>query len=258
MDNTLLSSKISCLLLEDDQLWLGIMEETLKLNFPQIEVHSFTNIAEANSSYALNKQMLLILDVNLPDGSSLEWLQHLHVDRTRDLRVIFTTAYADHAVAAFRFSALDFLLKPYLPIDLVEAVHKAGKSFDEQHYKKQLEAFIHNYTEQNKEEKKIILKTVEEIFVIKVSEILSAEADNSYTRFFLKNGQIILVSQSLKEFDQQLTPSGFIRVHQSHLVNLKHIAGYKKKTNMILLDGGLQIPVSQNKKIKVMEYLNSL
>ena len=250
--------KISCLLLEDDQHWLDIMEETLKQNFPELSLYLCNNIKEAGISWSAHKQTLLILDINLPDGISFDWLQELQKDKNDQFRVIFTTAFADYALPAFKFSALDFLLKPYLPQDLLSAVDKALKSLSEQHYHQQLETFIHNYTHQDQNDKKIVLKTLDEIFIIPVKDILTVEADNSYTRFLLKSGQKILVSQSLKEFDTQLSPAGFMRVHQSHLVNLKHITGYRKKTNMLLLEGDLQIPVSQNKKNKVMSYLNNL
>jgi two-component system LytT family response regulator len=255
MNNPTAIPKIPCLLLEDDLQWMGIMEETLKLNFPQLELYSYTNIADASLSYSQHKQTLLILDINLPDGISFEWLRKLQEEKEDQFRVIFTTAFADYALQAFKFSALDFLLKPYLPKDLIEAVDKALKSLNDLYYYQQLETFIHNYTHQDK---KIVLKTLDEIFIIPIGDILAIEADNSYTSFLLESGQSILVSQSLKEFDNQLSPAGFMRVHQSHLINLKHITGYKKKTNMLLLKGELQIPVSQNKKAKVMSYLNSL
>lgn len=246
------------MLLEDDRHWLSIMEETLKLNFPEMHIYSCTNITDANHTYVEHQPTLLILDINLPDGISFEWLMELQKEKSIHFRVIFTTAFADYALQAFRFSAMDFLLKPYLPQDLQEATNRALKSINDQQYRQQLETFIHNYTHKDQRDKKIVLKTLEEIYIIPIVDIRSVEADNSYTRFLLKSGQSILVSQSLKEFDTQLSPWGFMRVHQSHLVNLKHITGYRKKTNMLLLEGELQIPVSQNKKMKVMAYLNSL
>jgi two-component system LytT family response regulator len=258
MDNPVFSQNISCLLLEDDEEWLQIMTTTLKAHFPMVEVQAFTTLAQASRAYASQQQNLLILDINLPDGTSFDWLQSLGKANNNNFRVIFTTAFADYALTAFKFSALDFLLKPYSPAELVAAVEKATQSINEQHYRKQLEIFIYNYTHRDKKDKKIVLKTLEEIFVVNITDIVTATADNSYTNFLLKNGQSILVSQSLKEFDTQLSPSGFMRVHQSHLVNLQYILAYKKKTNMLLLEGELQIPVSQNKKIKVMEYLNGL
>jgi two-component system LytT family response regulator len=252
------ASKMSCLLLEDDQQWLAIMEETLKQNFPLMDIYSCTNIKAADQSFLEHQPALLILDINLPDGTSFEWLMKLQKAKNIPSRVIFTTAFADYALQAFRFSAMDFLLKPYLPKDLLEATHKALISIHDQQYHRQMEAFIHNYTHRDQKDKKIVLKTLEEIFIIPTADILSVEADNSYSRFLLQNGQHILVSQSLKEFDTQLSPWGFMRVHQSYLVNLKLITGYKKKTNMLILEGEVHIPVSQNKKTKLMAYLNSL
>jgi two-component system LytT family response regulator len=258
MDNPIFTQNISCLLLEDDEEWLKIMTATLNAHFPLVEISAFSTLAAASRAYASQQQNLLILDINLPDGTSFDWLQSLEKTNHNNFRVIFTTAFADYALTAFKFSALDFLLKPYSPAELIAAVAKATNSINEQHYRKQLETFIHNYTHQDKKDKKIVLKTLEEIFVVNITDIVTATADNSYTHFLLKSGQSILVSQSLKEFDHQLSPSGFMRVHQSHLVNVHYILAYKKKTNTLLLEGELQIPVSQNKKMKVMEYLNGL
>ncbi|WP_158800238.1 LytTR family DNA-binding domain-containing protein [Pedobacter sp. L105] len=252
------TSMFSCLLLEDDPKALELMKDILSRAYPSLKVHSCKNLSEADDSYALHRQKLLILDVNLPDGNSLHWLKKISEDAAASFSVIFITAFADYAVEAFKFSALDFLLKPYLPADLVKALNKAVQNFSNQRYHQQLEIFFHNYDHQAKEDKKIVLKTVEDIFVVPVDDILVAEADNSYTLFILKTGQRILVSQSLKEFDQQLSPLGFLRVHQSFLINLKYIKTFKKKSNLLLLEGELQVPVSQHKKIRLMDYLNSL
>lgn len=248
----------SCLLLEDDLEALDLLREILTAAYPAMQVYCCKNISEAGSSYTVHRQKLLILDVNLPDGSSLHWLKKISEDPAASFGVIFITAFADYAVEAFKFSALDFLLKPYLPADLLNALNKAVNNFSNERYYQQLEIFFHNYEHQAKEDKKIVLKTVEDIFVVPVDDILAAEADNSYTLFILKTGQRILVSQSLKEFDLQLSALGFLRIHQSFLVNLKYVKSYKKKSNLLLLEGDVHVPVSQNKKIRLMEYLNSL
>jgi len=253
-----LSASVSCLLLEDDLSALDMMKDILRSNYPDLQLYPCTNLAAADQSYALHHQTLLMLDVNLPDGNSLEWLKKISNGPAANFCVIFITAYADYAVEAFKFSALDFLLKPYLPSDLVSALNRAFKNFSDQHYHQQLQTFFYNYSHQAREEKKIVLKTLEDIFIISVGDILMAEADNSYTLFILKNGQRILVSQSLKEFDHQLSPLGFLRVHQSYLVNLNAIKSYKKKNNLLIIEGDFQVPVSQNKKIDLMNYIGSL
>lgn len=249
---------ISCLILEDQSQALSFMEETLQLHFPGMELHLCTTLAAADSSYLEHRQTLLILDVNLPDGNCFEWLRKVTVQQPANFSVIFITAHAGYAIEALRFSAIDFLLKPYLPSDLINAVQKGLKNISDRSYQQQLEVFFHNHDHRSREEKKIVLKTLEEIYIVRLSDILALEADNSYTRFRLKDGNLILVSQPIKEYDHQLSPSGFMRVHQSYLVNLKHISAFKKKNNMLVLENELEIPVSQHKKTQLMTYLNEL
>ena len=249
---------VSCLLLEDDPAALHFIHDTLKTNYPELEIFLCKNLQEAHLSYKKEHQNLLILDVNLPDGNCFDWLKTLGEETTANFRVIFITAFAGYAIQAFRFSAIDFLLKPYLPADLFAAVDKALSNINDSQYHKQLETFFYNHDQQAKQAKKIVLKTLEEIFVIQLSDILALEADNSYTRFRLRNGDCILVSQPIKEYDHQLSPLGFMRVHQSYLINLQYIRTFKKKNNYLLLESELEIPVSQHKKVNLMNYLNTL
>ncbi|MET4141186.1 LytTR family DNA-binding domain-containing protein [Pedobacter sp. UYP1] len=249
---------ISCLLLEDDPAALDFIKQTMKINYPELDIYPCKNLAEADLSFKQQQQTLFILDVNLPDGNCFDWLKAITEETTVKFSVIFITAFAGYAVQAFRFSAIDFLLKPYLPADLIVAIDRALRDINNSQYHKQLETFFYNHNQQVKQAKKIVLKTLEEIFVIQIADILALEADNSYTRFRLQNGACILVSQPIKEYDNQLTPLGFMRVHQSYLINLQFIRTFKKKNNFLMLEGDLEIPVSQHKKISLMSYLNNL
>ncbi|QNL50629.1 LytTR family transcriptional regulator DNA-binding domain-containing protein [Olivibacter sp. SDN3] len=249
---------ISCLLLEDDYASGAMVKSILTEFFPNMTLFVCTNIDEARRIYKTHLPTLLVLDINLPDGTSFDWLRELYIQEQQKFSVIFTTAYATYAVEAFKFSALDFLLKPIMPNDLINAVSKAMKIIKDQNYKIQLETFFHNFQVHNTIDKKIVLKTVEEISVVSIQDILAVEADNSYSKFHLQGGKSILVSQSLKTYDQQLSASGFMRIHQSYLVQACYIKSFKKKNNLLLLEGGLLVPVSLNKRSFVMDYLTNL
>lgn len=248
---------VSCLILEDEASSRAMIEHTLLSHFPHFTRIVCASIREAEQACQEHLPDLLMLDINLPDGLSFRWLEQLY-KRDQSFSVIFTTAYAHYAVEAFKFSALDFLLKPFLPEELVNAIHKALKEIGSRQYYAQLETLFHNLQLPTPSDKKIVLKTVEEILVVNADDILAVEADNSYSNIRLKGGRSILVSQSLKEFEKRLNTSGFMRVHQSHLVQLCYICGFKKKTNMLLLEEGLSVPVSLNKRSLVMNYLNTL
>lgn len=248
----------SCLLLEDDAAARAMMQDILQKQFPALRLHACGNLEEARTTWQQHKPPVLILDVNLPDGNSFELLSSLYQQGQQQFKVIFITAFADYAVQAFRFSALDFLLKPYSPDELIAAVTKVLDTLDDEEYRARLETFFHNTSQHTDYEKKIVLTTLEDIHIVKLKEILQAESDNNYTRFYFENGKELLVSQPLKAFEKRLDTQGFMRVHQSHLVNLQHITSYRKKNSQLVLKNNITVPVSQNRKNSVMEYLSKL
>jgi len=248
---------LSCLLLEDDAAAAQMIADIVRDFFPAIKLIIGKDISEARRLYTTSQPELLILDINLPDGLSLDWLHELFVSG-QEVPIIFTTAHANYAVEAFKFSALDFLLKPFIPQELVKAINKALKIIVDRDLHLQLETFFYNYQHKKRFDKKIILKTLDEISVVNIQAIIAIQADNSYSKFFLKEGRSILVSQPLKEFDQQLNMVEFMRVHQSYLANMHHVIAFKKKNNCLLLEEGIIVPVSLNKRSTVIEYLNNL
>lgn len=255
---TIADYSISCLLLEDDALARSMMQDIIQKHFPQLVVHPCGNLEEATEAFYQHQPTVLILDVNLPDGRSFDLLNTLYAKGHQAFKVIFITAFADYAVEAFRFSALDFLLKPYTPQELVEVIDKVMHSIEADQYRLRLETFFYNAQPHSEGDRKIVLTTLEDIYVVKLKEILQAASDNNYTRFYLDNGKELLVSYPLKTFEKKLDTQGFMRVHQSHLVNLQHITSYSKKTSQLILKNNTAVPVSQNKKTIVMEYLAGL
>jgi len=250
--------QITCLVLEDHAAAMNMLKTVLKERFSNIQAFYSTSIEEANKLFEKVQPVLLILDINLPDGNVFDWLKKRFQQQLGDLVIIFTTAYAQFAVEAFRFSALHFLLKPYLPEELTGAIHRAIDLIGDRQYRLQMETLFYNRQTPFGQEKKIVLKTIEEIHVVKMSDILALEADNSYTRFYLFRGEEILVSYPLKSFDRQMAAYGFLRIHQSFLINTAFIQRYKKKQNRVLLEGGKEFPVSLNKKADLLLYLSTL
>lgn len=248
----------SCLILEDDAAARDMMQDILQQHFPALTLYPCGNLEEAHTTWLQHQPPVMILDVNLPDGNSFELLSSLYQQGHTRFKVVFITAFADYAVQAFRFSALDFLLKPYAPDELIAAVTKVLETMDEEEYRTRLETFFYNTSQQTDHGKKIVLTTLEDIHIVKLKEILQAESDNNYTRFYFENGKELLVSQPLKTFEKRLDTQGFMRVHQSHLVNLQHITSYRKKTSQLVLKNNITVPVSQNRKNSVMEYLSKL
>lgn len=188
------------------------------------------------------KPDLILLDINLPDGTGFDLLKKF--DRI-DFRIIFITAHEEYAVRAFRFSAMDYILKPVAASDLLQAVEKAGETIRNEKTEEKFKAFLANLEKINK----IVLRTAESIHIINLENIVRCESDVNYTTFYLANGEKLLVSKTLKEYDEMLGPSGFFRTHQSHLVNLEHILRYDKaEGGHLIMDDGSWVPVSLRKK----------
>lgn len=197
---------------------------------------------------------VVFLDIQMPDGTGFDLLEILP---EINFKVIFTTASDAFAIRAFRFSAVDYLLKPVDPDDLMEAVKKLGEtnSSDES---ASLDVLMDNMKDQSAP-KRLALHTLEEIRIAEVSEIIRCESSGNYTIFHFQDGSNLIVTKTLKEYDQLLSDSGFFRVHQSHLVNQNHIASYvKTEGGYLLMSNGHHVAVSLRKKAAVMEMLEGL
>ncbi|WBL23520.1 LytR/AlgR family response regulator transcription factor [Zunongwangia sp. HRR-M8] len=242
------------LIVEDEVASALMMEKILNDNFPELEILKAENLKFAAEIFEEVKPKILLLDVNLPDGNSIDFLKEIYNKNTHQFKVVFITAFAKYAVAAFQFSALDFILKPFTPSQLISSINKVLESWQEESYKLKLETLLHNQHEPQK--RKIVLKTQEDIFVVDISNIIRAQAHNNYTTIYCSSGDSILVSQSLKKIEDQLSISGFIRVHQSHLINTDFISRFQKKTNMLVLTSEEEIPVSVAKRGDLLEYFS--
>lgn len=229
----------------------------LKLYCKNLEViGEAENVQEGLQLIQKSKPDVVFLDIQMPDGSGfklLEQIENLNFD------VIFTTAYDQFAIKAIRYSALDYLLKPIYPDDLVVAVNKAEKNKQIQKSNSNIKVLLDNINRPPAEPPKIILSTTEKINVVKVDEIVRCESDNYYTMFFFTNGKRLLVSKTLKEQEELLGEHNFIRPHKSHLINVKYIKSYLKTDGgVILMEDGSRVPVSRRKKEHIMEIINNL
>ncbi len=195
---------------------------------------------------------ILFLDIHMGDGDGFDLLELLG---QHQMKVIFTTSSDAHAIKAFKFSAVDYLLKPIDPDELVIAVNKALKENTSQtdldFLKEQLESGV--------KKNRIALSTADKIQVFQLSEVVRCESDVNYTQFFFKDGSKLFVTKTLKHFDQLLSESGFYRVHQSHLINLDHVKEYQKNDGgYILMQNNAQIPISSRKKAEVVKVVLNL
>ncbi len=202
------------------------------------------------------KPDVILLDIQMHDGSGFDLLNKL---KPFDFKVIFISAYEEHALRAFKFSAVDYILKPIDSTELVASIEKIEQLMKPATLSENLTVLENNYSSKDRENKKLILKTQESIYAVNIKDIVRCEADTSYTTFFLNNSQKILISKPLKEYDELLAEFGFFRIHQSHLINLDYFKQFKKADGgFAIMSDNSAIPVSSRKKDLFLQAIEKL
>ena len=218
------------------------------------KVKSVTEAYDVDSAIKVINEIIpdvLILDISLGEETSFDILQQLnHVD----FKIIFITAYEQFAIKAIKFSALDYLIKPVNPKELIEAISNASKIMERDQTELKLNALLSNIENISNGVKKIILKTSESIFLVNVKDIVKCESDDCYTTFYLVDGKKIMVSKTLKEYEELLSDYGFFRSHQSHMVNLYYMARFDKHDGgTIIMKDNSKVPVSSRKRNSLLK-----
>ncbi|MES2836839.1 MAG: LytTR family DNA-binding domain-containing protein [Bacteroidota bacterium] len=244
---------LSAIIIEDEQQNLSALKYSLSLTCPDVNlIGECGSIAEAKALFKNNIPDIVFLDINLSDGNAFDLIDILEKDLKKEdfdtLKIIFTTASNKYAIRAFRISAVDYLLKPIIPSELKQAVDKVKILNSKKNYNYDYRLLLDNISNQT-EEKKIHLSTLTETKKCSISEIIRCESEHNYTTFYFTKDKPLMVSKTLKEFEEILRDYGFERVHRSHLINLKFAKSYLKKDNgTILMIDGTEIPISRRKK----------
>jgi two-component system LytT family response regulator len=203
---------------------------------------------------SLNQQVIF-LDIHLNDGTGFDILEKLGKTTAH---IVFITAHEQYAVKAFKFSALDFILKPVDPEELQSTIVKikevVGKSSSFDH----IDLLLENIRKKVDNFKRIALSTSDGIHLFEVSDIIRCEAKVNYTEFFIKNHKPLLISRTLKEYEELLTEHGFERIHQSHLINLSYLKSYiKSDGGYVIMADNTNIPIAQSKKERLQELIKN-
>lgn len=230
------------------------LRSLLQLFCPEItEVEEAAGVQSGLATIRSFRPDILLLDVEMDDGSGFDLLTQVY---NPDFQLIFITAHDQYAIEAFKFSAIDYLLKPVDPEALQKSIQKAMLNIRNSNLQQQVEVLLQQLSGVQNKERKIVLKDIDNTWFIKVTDVLYCEAEGTYTRFHLQNGGPILVSKNLKEYEEILEPLGFLRTHHSFLANPDKIKSFDKTHGgALVLEGGLSIPVSQRKKDFVMQVL---
>jgi two-component system LytT family response regulator len=214
------------------------------------------NTEEAAIAIARHHPDLVISDIELDNSSVFDMLQGL---QSIDFEVIFTTAHEKYALQAIKFSALDYLLKPFSLDDLTNAVARCQVKLNERQSARQFEVLFHNLKGLQKYTKKIALPTLNGLQVVSLKDIVRCQAEANYTTFFFAVEKKMVVTKTLKEFEDLLNDYDFIRVHNSHLINMNHIVKYMKgEGGVVVMSDGSEVDVSRRKKEEFLQRLAKL
>ena len=246
--------KLTAVLVEDLPIALQMLKDDLTTHHPEIDViGTAKSVVEAAKILQKNQPDILFLDIMLGDGTGFDILEIIPNLKSK---IIFVTASDEFAIKAFKFAAIDYILKPYSLKDLSIAIEKATNQIAPE--SAQLEVLKQSISNTN-QPKKISLATSEKIVVVSLDEIIRCESDNNYTTFYLENQSKILVSKTLKYYADLLSEHQFLRVHQSHLVNIKFIKEFiKSDGGYLVLTDKKTVPVSVRKRSEVLEALSFL
>jgi len=239
---------IRAVIVDDEQHCISRLTDLLNRHCKQTVTiaGAFGSVDEAITGIINLKPDLVFLDIQLHEQTGFDMLAQLpHID----FEVIFTTAYDNYAIQAFKFSAVDYLLKPIDPDDLVQAVNKLQKILDQQQLTEKFSALFHNLKTADNTSKKITVATNKGLLFLQISDIVRCEADVNYTTIFLKDKQQIMVAKTLKEFEDMLSDHNFFRIHNSHLINMDYIKSYHKgKGGYVTLADNTSLEVSTRRR----------
>jgi two-component system LytT family response regulator len=243
---------IKCVLIDDESNSLEMMEWLLKTYCPQVTIEAMCNSGEKGIE-AINKYKpdVVFLDIEMPHMNGFDMLEQ-YGKLTFD--VVFCTAYDQFAIKAFRYSALNYLLKPVDPDDLKETVRRleAKQSIPT---REQIEVLLQNVKSVNKTTvPRIALTTNDGMIFVSTDEIIYCEAESNYTNIVLQGGKKIMVSKVLKDIDEALSGPDFFRVHNSYLINLNHIKKFVRgEGGYVVMDNDATISISRSRRQEFME-----
>jgi len=238
---------LNILIIDDENNIREILADIINLNCKDAKVIGFAEDVKGGiSAIKKYKPDIILLDIKLPDGSGFDILSEIQTDEY-NFHVIFITAYEQYAIKAFKFSAIDYLVKPVDPDELLNAIERCRILYKDE-FKNKIEAYSYNSDKLTKN-KKLLLKTQYNVQILEIQNIIRCQSDNSYTTFFTSDNRKIIVSQTIGEYEKLLNEFGFFRIHQSHLINLEFVMSFDKGDGgFVIMKDKTSIPISFRKK----------
>ncbi|WP_316790422.1 LytTR family DNA-binding domain-containing protein [Pedobacter frigoris] len=240
-------NNLSCFILDDEPNAVETLSQLLGNYCPHLTIAGSANSVKHAMEFLKDHVVdILFLDIKMQQETGFDLLEQLPEHKAH---VIFVTAHDEYGIQAIKFSATDYLLKPVIPRDLIAAVHKVGQQKSSQ--AEQLAMLLQSYRRQgDNTQKRIALPDQHEIRYVLIENIICCGADNTYTSFYIKGEKNpIVVSKPISDYEQILSIYGFIRIHQSWLINRNHIDSFKKADGgYLIMVNKMSVPVSRQRK----------
>jgi len=251
---------ITAILIDDDINLRNGMKALLERTAPEIQIIGEADSVETGVVLMKKTQpQVVFLDIHLGDGSGFDILEEVSKSVKINSQIVFITAHEQYAIKAFRFSALDFLLKPVDPEELEKVIEKVKSIVHKNDSVAHIDLLLENIRKKVDNFKRIALSNVDGVHLFEISDIIRCESLDNYTKFYIKNNKPILISKTLKEYEELLAEHGFERIHQSHLINLNYLKSYiKKDGGYVVMADETHLPISHRKKERLQEILRTI
>lgn len=244
-----MTSTLKAIVVDDEQPAREVLVQCIRDFCPGVEIIAECNSAKSAYSVIMDRRPdLVFLDIEMPKGSGFELLGMFH---PVFFHVIFVTAFSDYAVQAFRYSAVDYLLKPLKVNELVDAVAKVNNGHSPA--LQQIALLLENFRNGNNGNRKLAISNTKGFDLVRFSDIVLCEADGPCTRFFLNGKKKIVSSHLLKYYEEVLPGDQFMRVHHSYIINKEHVRGYTHQGEIILSED-IHCPLSVSRKGEFMNF----
>lgn len=241
---------MKAIIIDDEKQARISLSLLLKEYCPEIEISAdCENLPEGVKAIRKHKPDVVFLDIEMPGHSGLELLDFFD-EKEVDFAIIFTTAYNEFAVQAFKLSALDYLLKPINPDELLNAVYRLKRQ-----KKDQFRILAENIEKEKPE--KIAVPNGNNLILLNISEIRCIKGEGAYSEIFMTNNTKHLVSRNLKNFEEALeSDKRFLRIQKSYIINFDEVLSYSKSDNWLNLKGDISVPVSHEKMSLILERIS--
>lgn len=251
---------IKAILVDDEKNALNVLTWALNKYCPEVEVIAVCKSGEECLTVLKTMEPdVLFLDVEMPKMNGFDLLENLEKLDHNNFEIVFTTAYDKFAVRAFKYAAINYLLKPIDADDLIVTIDRIKQRSNKTINKDQLKMMIQSISNKDTSIERIAFSTNEGLIFVLTKEIVYCKAESNYTSIVLLNGKKTLVSKTLKDIDELLTGKDFFRAHKSYLININHIIKFVKgEGGYVVMADNEEITIARDRKDDFMKLFSRI